>query len=186
MRHLKLAAIGVATILSALAGNSRTAVAQGASFGCKVLLCAASQNPSWHGVSYCVPPMTKLIAIREVHPGYWPICAETGTGKPGRQNYQDCPEGWTETMLQSTAGRNGADRGRPGCRRQVSVECPRSRGGRNSASNINQISRSVTDGHVQCLQTETMARHPRTDPHFFDIQDKSTGKISRHWFNLNH
>jgi hypothetical protein len=23
-------------------------------FGCKVLLCAASENPSWRGVPYCV------------------------------------------------------------------------------------------------------------------------------------
>lgn len=54
----------VATMMvaSAFAPPVAPASAEDASWGCQVLLCAASQNPSWHGVPYCVPPMTRLIA----------------------------------------------------------------------------------------------------------------------------
>ncbi|NEJ83261.1 hypothetical protein GR268_43065, partial [Rhizobium leguminosarum] len=81
-----------AAALGALAGGAK---AEDASWGCQVLLCAASQNPSWHGVPYCVPPMTKLIAAMK-EPGFsWPICHEANAGKPGRESYEDCPAGTT-------------------------------------------------------------------------------------------
>lgn len=187
MNHVKRATIGAAALISALTLGGWPAAAQDASFGCQVLLCAASQNPSWQGVAYCVPPMMKLISIRKVHPGYWPICAEAGTGKPGRQAYEDCPQGWSETTLQSVSGGNGVGRDRAGCQRQVVVECPRFHvGGRDSGGDVSLISRRVADGRLQCMQTQTMARALRKDPYYFDIRNKETGTASRHWFNLNH
>lgn len=58
MKHLLYAAAGLAALAFAPTG----AEAEDASWGCQVLLCAASQNPSWQGVPYCVPPMKRLIA----------------------------------------------------------------------------------------------------------------------------
>ncbi len=51
MKHLLYAAAGLAALAFAPTG----AKAEDASWGCQVLLCAASQNPSWQGVPYCVP-----------------------------------------------------------------------------------------------------------------------------------
>lgn len=45
--------------LAALAISPASAQAEDASWGCQILLCAASQSPSWHGVPYCVPPDEK-------------------------------------------------------------------------------------------------------------------------------
>lgn len=53
MKHLLYAAAGLAALTFAPTG----AKAEDASWGCQVLLCAASQSPSWQGVPYCVPPM---------------------------------------------------------------------------------------------------------------------------------
>lgn len=187
MNYLKCAAIGAATVLSAQTASPSPAAAQDASFGCQVLLCAASQSPSWHGVAYCVPPMAKLIAIRKVHPAYWPICPEAGTGKPGRQAYEDCPQGWSATTLQTSSGGHGIDRGQPGCQRQVLVDCTRNYFGRRDGSrDTTLVSRRVVDGRLQCMQTQTMKRALRKDPFYFDIRDKETGAVSRYWFNLNH
>lgn len=70
---LARAAAAVAFV-SALAGGSN-AHAQDASFGCKVLLCAAATAPGWTGIPYCVPVMQQL--IRQVgRAGAWPVCLE--------------------------------------------------------------------------------------------------------------
>jgi hypothetical protein len=58
--------------------------AQDASFGCKVLLCAAASAPDWSGIPYCVPVMTKLFK-QLAHGGSWPICSgvsATGLSNP--------------------------------------------------------------------------------------------------------
>lgn len=82
-----------AAAVGAIAFMAAPAKAQDASWGCQVLLCAASSNPSWHGVAYCRPPMHKLIAAM-AKPGFsWPICHEAKAGKPGREIYEACPEG---------------------------------------------------------------------------------------------
>lgn len=104
---LILVATLTGTGLGAAAGGAK---AEDASWGCQVLLCAASKNPSWHGVAYCVPPMTKLIAAMK-EPGFsWPICHEANAGKPGRENYEDCPAG--TTVGYSSQG-DGGWRGEP-------------------------------------------------------------------------
>jgi hypothetical protein len=69
------------------------AEAQDASFGCKVLLCAAAVSPSWSGIPYCVPVMTQLFR-QLARGGGWPSCAEGGANSGlGYEPYQACPAG---------------------------------------------------------------------------------------------
>ena len=51
------------------------ALAEDASFGCQVLLCAASSNPSWSSVPYCVPVMHRLFDLLAAGHS-WPTCPE--------------------------------------------------------------------------------------------------------------
>ena len=51
------------------------AAAQDASFGCKVLLCAAAATPSWSGIPYCVPVMRQLFTQLANGDG-WPTCSQ--------------------------------------------------------------------------------------------------------------
>ena len=47
--------------------------AQDASFGCKVLLCAAASAPGWTAIPYCVPILEEV--FRELAlGGSWPTC----------------------------------------------------------------------------------------------------------------
>lgn len=73
-------------------GIAAPASAQDASFGCKVLLCAAATAPSWSGIPYCVPVMTQL--FRQLARGRpWPTCPEGNAGGLGYEPYFDCPSG---------------------------------------------------------------------------------------------
>lgn len=58
----RYAIVGTAAAILALT-ISPSVRAQDASFGCKVLLCAAASNPSWSGIPYCVPVMTQLFRM---------------------------------------------------------------------------------------------------------------------------
>lgn len=70
------------------------APAQEASFGCKVLLCAAATAPSWSGIPYCVPVMQQLFR-QLAKGGGWPSCPEGQTSGLGHEPYLPCPTGWT-------------------------------------------------------------------------------------------
>jgi len=160
--------------------------AQDASFGCKILLCVASQNPSWQGVSYCVPPVLRLLAIRKIHPGYWPPCPEAGTSKPGYTEYEDCSAGTTPTTINRESGHGGNMRGTPACAKPVQVACSRlyNRNRRLGSSYLeNAESYRVGGG---CTTTEIIARPRREDPYYFDIRDNETSNIARYYFNLSH
>lgn len=72
--------MGVIALVSAFA-NGSSLQAQDASFGCKVLLCAAATAPGWVGIPYCVPVMQQL--IRQVgRGGTWPVCLEGRVASP--------------------------------------------------------------------------------------------------------
>jgi len=163
------------------------AKAQDASFGCKILLCVASQNPSWQGVSYCVPPVLKLLAIRKVHPGYWPSCPEAGTGKPGYIEYEDCPAGTSPTIINRESGHGGNMRGTPACAKPVQTACSKlyNRDHRVGNSNYPENAGSYRVGGG-CTTTEIIARPRRKDPYYFDIRDEESGSITRVYFNLLH
>jgi hypothetical protein len=174
-------------ISGAVVGLSNVnAEAEVASFGCKILLCVASQNPSWQGISYCVPPVLKLLAIRKVHPGYWPSCPEAGTGKPGYTEYEDCPAGTTPTTINRESG-HWYMRGTSACAKSVQTACSKlyNRGPLfgNSSYDKNSEFHSADDA---CTTTEIIARPRRKDPYYFDIRDKETGKNTRYYFNLRH
>lgn len=177
---LILAAI---TIGSAFGPPVMPANAEDASWGCQVLLCAASQSPSWHGVPYCVPPMTRLIAAM-TEPGFsWPICHEANAGKPGHETYDDCPAG--TTVGYSSQGDNGW-RGEPD-RCVKTVDVCRSPGLHGSDAGLrgSVIRRSFGEQGNSCIEQIATPRPRRADPYFFDIPDDS-GVKQRFWFNLNH
>jgi hypothetical protein len=70
----------------------RPASAQDATFGCKVLLCAAASAPPWSGIPYCVPVMQQLFT-QLAKGGGWPSCAQGDASPVGYQPYAACPEG---------------------------------------------------------------------------------------------
>lgn len=110
-----LASIGAAGLMLTASVPSQAA---DASWGCQVLLCAASETPSWHGVPYCVPPMQKLIAAMSL-PGFsWPICKEGNAGKPGLEPYEPCPEGWSPTSSDTSSG-HGSNSAQNVCTRNL-------------------------------------------------------------------
>lgn len=156
------------------------AKAEDASWGCQVLLCAASQNPSWHGVPYCVPPMTRLIAAMK-EPGFsWPICDEAKAGKPGRENYEDCPAG---TTVGYSSQRDNGWRGEPDqCVKTINV-C-RSPGQGDAYAGLT-IRRNYGNDGDSCIQRIATPRPRRANPYFFDIPNDQ-GVKEGFWFNLNH
>lgn len=167
--------------------TSTASQAADASWGCQVLLCAASENPSWHATPYCVPPMTKLIAAMKL-PGFsWPICHEAKAGKPGREDYEPCPAGWTATSSDTSSGHSSSS---------VQNVCSRdlgncnSRTTRNAAKEVKEgvVTREVysDSGHnnSSCNLIQTQPRKPRTKPYYFDIPN-SKGEKQRFWFDLN-
>jgi hypothetical protein len=180
-----LAAVGSAGLVLFMNAPSR---AQDASWGCQVLLCAASENPSWHGVPYCVPPMTKLIAAM-VLPGFsWPICRQGNAGKPGKEIYEPCPAGWTPTVKNSAGGNSP--------RTSVADQCKRTLGSCNGRTARAQAQiggdeivgeRVYSDsGHdrSRCELVQTRPREVRDKPYYFDIPN-SAGVKQRFWFDLN-
>lgn len=147
-------------ILSTATWISFPGSAETSEWGCEVLLCASSSNPSWRGVPACHPPMYRLISAMG-RPGFsWPTCPDAGTGKPGYERYEECPAGWT-------VGSSDPDR----------------RGGTNDlcvqARNSCPSGFGISDG---CQQTVSIQRPLRADPYYFDIPTDAS--ITRHWFNL--
>ena len=81
---------------------SLPAKAEDASFGCKVLLCAAATVPNWSGIPYCVPVMQTL--FRQLAKGRgWPVCSEGNASSPGYEPFQPCQSGLPYQLTQSTA-----------------------------------------------------------------------------------
>lgn len=170
LRKLSFFAAAILTMAAALVSPHE---AEASEWGCEVLLCAASSNPSWKSIPFCHAPMYKLIACRSKTFGAcsWPKCTQAGTGAPGYQAYEACPAGWTPSS--SNSGNNNG----------ISI------GG---SSQLNQCSRRVANpnclwGERDCepFRTETRPRPRKADPYFFNIKDDTTGEVGTHWFNLN-
>jgi hypothetical protein len=152
----------IAAVLSVAAWLSLGDRVEASEWGCEVLLCASSLNPSWRGVPACHPPMYRLISAMKGWGFSWPTCPEAGTGQPGYEVYDECPAGWS-------VGSSGQDHGgQDDLCVQVRNTCPFGFGGR--------------DG---CEQTVTMSRPLREDPYYFDIKHVD-GNVTRHRFNLKH
>jgi hypothetical protein len=81
MHLAKLAA--TLAVISAGAWLSADRNVHASEWGCEVLLCASSSDPSWRGVQACHPPMYRLISAMNGWGFKWPTCLEAGTGEPG-------------------------------------------------------------------------------------------------------
>ena len=152
--------------LSILGGAAVPATAS--DWGCKVLLCAASDNPSWQSVPSCLPPMYKLIACKFKTFGAcpWPTCPEGGAGKPSYEKYADCPAGWTPQSSSSTgSGRSELD---------VCVQ-------RRSDCGAKLKQGAGLTG-LSCIAS--MPRPLRTKPYNFQIRNSQTNQVETHWFSL--
>lgn len=176
----------IATLLMVGSTSVSTAIpalTDDASWGCQVLLCAASQNPSWHGVPYCVPPMTRLIAAMK-EPGFsWPICHEANAGKPGHETYEDCPAG--TTVGYSSQGDSGS-RGDPNqCFKTVDLCRSSSQLGSNEGLKGGTVRRVFGNQGNSCIQQIATPRPRRAEPYFFDIPNDK-GVKERFWFDLDH
>jgi hypothetical protein len=86
------------------------ASAQDATFGCKVLLCAAASAPSWSAIPYCVPVMQQLFT-QLAKGGGWPSCAQGDASPVGYQPYAACPVGTVPIAASqgNASGRGGVD-----------------------------------------------------------------------------
>ena len=144
--------------------------ASGSEWGCEVLLCASSSNPSWRGVPACHPPMARLISAMK-KPGFnWPTCPEGGTGSPGYERYAECPEGY---QVRSRRDGDGFPRKGDLCIKTVNICQGNAHGLYNS------------DRQRRCIQSVSISRPLRSVPYFFDIKNDTSGKTERHWFGLH-
>ena len=184
----KFAPVSAAVSAAALA-SAPPALAADASWGCQVLLCGAASNPSWQGVPYCVPPMTKLIAAMKL-PGFsWPICAEGNAGKPGRDDYEPCPQGWSPVARQS-AGESARLGVASLCEKALTIaelhalQRGAGKDGKfgNSAMTVRYESYGREGNRTRAIGVQ--ARKKRADPYYFDVPN-SQGIKRRFWFNLN-
>ena len=157
----RAASAAMVTVISTALWASTIEDGYASQWGCEVLLCASSSNPTWREVPACRPPMYRLISAMRSWSFSWPTCPEAGTGRPGYEAFGDCPTGWNIGYSNQEHGGGQADQ----CV-QVRNTCP-----------------SGFHGSDDCQQTITMPRPMREDPYYFDIRDDD-GAITRHWFNL--
>lgn len=163
---IKPSLVSISCCLSVLGAMATPAMAS--DWGCKVLLCAVSDNPSWQSVPSCLPPMYKLIACKFKTFGAcpWPTCPEGGTGKPNYERYADCPAGWTPLSSSSTGtGRNTLN------------VCVQRRDGCGA-----ELRKSVRQTGSSCIVS--MPRPLRTEPYNFQIRNSQSNQVETHWFSL--
>jgi len=139
------------------------ALAQDASFGCKVLLCAAASSPSWSGIPYCVPVMQELFR-RLARGGGWPSCSEGHASGPGYEPYEACPAGLTPV-----AGSPGAE------------TLPFANG--ELCADLSKPERTCSGSDGGCTTTyPTTPRQRRNEPYYVDIN--SANGVQRFYFSL--
>jgi hypothetical protein len=141
--------------------------AQDASFGCKVLLCAAASAPSWSGIAYCVPVMQDLFR-RLAHGGSWPTCPEGHASGLGYEPYYPCPAGLTPMQ---SRGDDGQDL------------VPAQNG--NVCADTALPQRACWDGgrDESCGTTyRTVPREARSEPNYVDIS--TANGVQRFYFSL--
>lgn len=158
------AALMVAAGLLCAPGAER-AHAQDASFGCKVLLCAAATAPGWSGIPYCGPVMQALFR-QLAKGGGWPFCPEGNASGPGYEPYQACPAGLSPVQ-------SGSDGG-------VGVSAAPSG---NLCADLSKPQLVCSGGDGGCTTTyPTTARDPRSDPYYVDIS--TANGTQRFYFSL--
>lgn len=167
----------IALIAVAVAVSVHTAAAEGReSWGCKVLLCAASSAPSWQDVSYCVPPMVRLVR-RLARGGNWPSCPG-GNATLGYEPFAPCRQGYRAVVRYETYGADdGQRRAVHMCQSSERVErCytdPNYRDGDAGSRN----------GRICYTDYRRYHRGPNANPYHYDIPNER-GVVERHSFNL--
>lgn len=164
---MRIAAKGLIALMMAGAPINENARAQDASFGCKVLLCAAASAPGWSAIPYCVPVMQELFRQLACG-GAWPVCAEGQAGGLGYEPYLPRPSGMSSmqasggdslALVPSTNGNlcAAASKTSPGCFGGNSARfCPAS--------------------------VSAILREPRSEPNYVNI---STARdVERFYFSL--
>jgi hypothetical protein len=144
------------------------AKAQDASFGCKVLLCAAASAPGWSGISYCVPVMQQLFSNLAKGQG-WPACSEGNAGSIGHDPLEDCPQG-TAAADRQEVSRSDNGMGIDYTANPSGLYCVPP----------DQLSPNAPDASGN--DNVTM-RGQRADPYYVDIT--TADNTSRFWFSLN-
>ena len=155
----------VALILTGapLAGGAR---AQDASFGCKVLLCAAASAPGWSAIPYCVPVMQDLFR-QLAHGGAWPICGEGHASGLGYEPYLPCPAGMIPTQASGDSPTLV-----PSANRNFCV----------AASNLSPGCLGGNSGGFCPASVSIVAREPRSEANYVDISTASG--VQRFYFSL--
>lgn len=167
MRKLPLSFRG-ALAVALLPHVGASAQAQDASFGCKVLLCAAASQPGWQSIPYCVPVMQELFAGLRKGRG-WPICSEANASAPGYEPFHPCPNGSFAATLE--AGQAIASLSGDACVRPRAAAPPCDEGSRDSCGAVDRF--------------EVTPRSRRADPYFVDIAGAGQGGVpTRFRFNL--
>ena len=163
---MRIAVKGLIALMMTGAPLSESAQAQDASFGCKVLLCAAASAPGWSGIPYCVPVMQELFR-QLAHGGAWPVCAEGQAGGLGYEPYLPCPSGMSPMQA-------GGDS-------QAFVP---SANGALCVAASNQLPAclaGISDGSCP-VTVPTVAREPRSKPNYVDIS--AADVVRRFYFSL--
>ncbi len=169
----------IAAVTCALAPGAR---AQDASFGCKVLLCAAATAPAWSGIPYCVPVMQQL--FRDLaHGGSWPVCSEGQASSVGYDPYLPCPAGLSP-MIATPLGVAGPNLAQASLVQASNGQAQTPDPEGNLCADLSKPQQVCgTAGMTSCQTTyPTIPRDARADPYFVDI-DTANG-AQRFYFSL--
>lgn len=143
--------------------------ARASEWGCEVLLCSSS-SVSWRTILACHSPMFRLLSEMKSTKFRWPTCEAAGTGAPGFEPYDECPQGYQ--IGSSRSERSGSRYGDICIRTINRCEGPGTR----------LFRRDNSEG---CIQTLSVPRPRRENPYYFDITNDAIGRPQRHWFELN-
>lgn len=162
---VQAAARYVTIALFAVAGSTGAVRAQDASFGCKVLLCAAASAPSWSGIPYCVPVMHEL--FHRLARGHgWPTCPEGHASRLQYEEFKPCPAGMT------AVGEPNSEHGTGSFRSELAF-----------CADLSRPQRSCTRHDDGCVATYyTVPRERRAEPYFVDIT--TANGAQRFYFSL--
>jgi hypothetical protein len=179
-RTMPFFALACAFVLET-ASLCRPTQAQDASFGCKVLLCAAAASPSWPNIPYCVPVMQQLFS-QIAKGGGWPACAQAGTSASnvGYQRYQDCPAGSIAVSAQSGQSGYAADSNGSSCVTAQDFQTYQAR-----LDTYNQALNNQNGSVPQAPWLQTTARAANPTPYYVDLNTGSSGSSpTRFYFSL--
>jgi hypothetical protein len=167
--------------------------AQDASFGCKVLLCAAAAAPSWSGIPYCVPVMQQLFT-HLAKGDAWPTCSQGDASPIGYQPYEACPTGSAPiSVIQANAtGRGGGSQttysesaGGSECGAPTPLQSGSSEGCNGAYVGGTAINTNSRSGATALVGGQCLALQPRptnATPYYVDI--RTANGVSRFAFSL--